>query len=47
VPDGRQIAFKLSIPTKDDLYADLIEHPKVLRVIALSGGYSQEAASTT
>lgn len=45
VPDGRQVVFKVSIPTQDDLYADLIDHPKVLRVVALSGGYSQEEAN--
>ena len=36
--------LKLSIPTEDDFYAQLIEHPKVLRVVALSGGYSQHDA---
>jgi fructose-bisphosphate aldolase class I len=42
--DGRQVMLKLSIPTQDDFYAELIEHPKVLRVLALSGGYSQHDA---
>jgi fructose-bisphosphate aldolase class I len=37
--------LKLSIPTKDDFYADLIKHPKVARVVALSGGYSREEAN--
>jgi fructose-bisphosphate aldolase class I len=46
VPDGRQVMLKLSIPTADDFYADLIGHPKVLRVVALSGGYSQQEADT-
>jgi fructose-bisphosphate aldolase class I len=45
VPDGRQVMLKLSIPTQDDLYLDLIQHPKVLRVVALSGGYSREEAN--
>jgi fructose-bisphosphate aldolase class I len=45
VPDGLQVMLKLSIPTEDDLYADLIRHPKVLRVVALSGGYSQHDAN--
>ena len=36
--------LKLSIPTEDDFYAGLIEHPKILRVVALSGGYSQQDA---
>ncbi|WP_426513069.1 fructose bisphosphate aldolase [Dactylosporangium sp. McL0621] len=44
LPDGRQVMLKLSIPTQDDFYAELIEHPKILRVVALSGGYSQHDA---
>lgn len=46
LPDGRQVMFKLTIPSEDDLYADLIRHPKVLRVVALSGGYTQQEATT-
>lgn len=38
------VMLKVSIPDVDDLYAELIAHPKVLRVVALSGGYSQEEA---
>jgi fructose-bisphosphate aldolase, class I len=45
VPEGQQVMLKLSIPTKDDFYADLIKHPKVARVVALSGGYSREEAN--
>jgi fructose-bisphosphate aldolase class I len=45
VPDGQQVMLKLSIPTKDDFYTDVIKHPKVLRVVALSGGYSREEAN--
>jgi fructose-bisphosphate aldolase class I len=44
VPEGQQVMLKLSIPARDDFYADLIDHPKVLRVVALSGGYSQQEA---
>jgi fructose-bisphosphate aldolase class I len=44
LPDGRQVMLKLSIPTEDDFYAGLIEHPRILRVVALSGGYSQSDA---
>jgi fructose-bisphosphate aldolase, class I len=44
VPDGSQVMLKLSIPAVDDFYTDLIAHPSVLRVVALSGGYSQEEA---
>ena len=36
--------FKLSLPSHNDLYAPFIGHPKVLRVVALSGGYSREEA---
>jgi fructose-bisphosphate aldolase, class I len=45
VPDGQQVMLKLSIPTKDGFYTDLIEHPKVARVVALSGGYSRDEAN--
>jgi fructose-bisphosphate aldolase, class I len=44
VPEGRQVMLKLSIPTVDGFYADLMAHPKVLRVVALSGGYSRDQA---
>ena len=37
--------LKLSIPTIDDFYADLIAHPKVVRVVALSGGYPRDEAN--
>jgi fructose-bisphosphate aldolase class I len=46
VPDGQQVMLKLSIPTRDNLHADLIGHMKVLRVVALSGGYTQKDADT-
>jgi fructose-bisphosphate aldolase, class I len=42
--DDQRVMLKLSIPTEDDFYADLIGHPKVLRVVALSGGYSRAEA---
>jgi fructose-bisphosphate aldolase class I len=44
VPDGREVMLKISIPTVDGFYSDLMEHPKVLRIVALSGGYSREEA---
>jgi fructose-bisphosphate aldolase class I len=44
VPAGRQVMLKVSIPTVDGFYADLIQHPSVLRVVALSGGYSRDEA---
>jgi len=43
-PDQR-VMLKLTIPTKDDLYVDLIKHKNVLRVVALSGGYSRAEAN--
>ncbi len=44
VPDGQQVMFKLSLPSANNFYKVLIEHPKVLRVVALSGGYSRDDA---
>jgi fructose-bisphosphate aldolase class I len=44
VPAGRQVLLKLSIPSVDGFYSDLIRHPRVLRVVALSGGYSRDEA---
>ena len=45
VPDGQQIMLKLSIPNVDGFYGDVMAHPKVLRVVALSGGYSRDEAN--
>ena len=36
------VMLKLTLPEKDDLYADFVGHPNVVRVVALSGGYSRE-----
>lgn len=44
VPNGQQVMLKLSIPVQANLYGPLVDHPKVLRVVALSGGYSREEA---
>lgn len=44
LPKDEIIMLKLSIPTEDDFYAELINHPQVMRVVALSGGYSREEA---
>jgi fructose-bisphosphate aldolase class I len=44
-PD-QKVMLKLTIPSEDNLYLDLVNHPKVLRVVALSGGYSREEANT-
>ncbi len=43
--DGRLVMLKLSIPTVDDFYRELIEHPRVVRVVALSGGYPRDEAN--
>ncbi|MGH9132772.1 MAG: fructose bisphosphate aldolase [Ilumatobacteraceae bacterium] len=40
-----QVMLKLTLPDPDELYRDLVEHPKVLRVVALSGGYSRDEAN--
>lgn len=45
VPDGQQVMLKLTIPDVDNFYTELIAHPKVMRVVALSGGYSREDAN--
>jgi fructose-bisphosphate aldolase class I len=44
VPDGQRVMLKLSIPAEAGLFAPLVDHPKVLRVVALSGGFSREEA---
>lgn len=45
LPDDRQVMLKLTLPDEDGLYTPLIEHPKVLRVVALSGGYSLDQSA--
>jgi fructose-bisphosphate aldolase class I len=44
LPAGQQVMLKLTIPSVPDFYADLIADPRVLRVVALSGGYSRDEA---
>jgi fructose-bisphosphate aldolase class I len=44
LPDGQQVMLKLSIPKVPNEYLPLVEHPKVLKVVALSGGYSRDSA---
>lgn len=43
--EDENIMLKLTIPTKVNLYKELIEHPRVVRFVALSGGYSREEAN--
>ena len=44
IPDGQQVMLKLSIPATPGLFDPLVDHPRVLRVVALSGGFSREEA---
>lgn len=44
IPEGQRVMLKLSIPAKAGLFQPLVDHPKVLRVVALSGGFSREEA---
>ncbi|QBP40151.1 fructose bisphosphate aldolase [Paenisporosarcina antarctica] len=43
--ENQNVMLKLTIPTVDNFYKELIDHPRVLRVVALSGGYAREEAN--
>jgi fructose-bisphosphate aldolase class I len=45
VGDGQEVMLKLTLPDTDDFYADLAAHPSILKVVALSGGYSRDEAN--
>lgn len=45
VSSDHHVMLKLTLPDQDNFYADLVDHPKVLRVVALSGGYSRDDAN--
>ncbi len=45
LPAGKQVMLKLTLPTKTNLYHSLVQHPRVMRVVALSGGYSRTEAN--
>jgi fructose-bisphosphate aldolase, class I len=45
LPAGQLVMLKLTIPSENDAYADFIKHPRVLKVVALSGGYSRAEAN--
>src|SRR5215470_10185378 len=45
LPAGQLVMLKLTLPEQDNFYADFVKHPKVLRVVALSGGYSRAEAN--
>lgn len=44
LPEGRQVMLKLSLPVEANLFRPIVNHPKVLKVVALSGGYSRDEA---
>jgi fructose-bisphosphate aldolase class I len=45
LPSQQQVMLKLTLPSVDDFYAGLVAHPRVLRTVALSGGYSRDEAN--
>jgi fructose-bisphosphate aldolase, class I len=45
LPVGQFVMLKLTLPEQDDFYAEFVKHARVLRVVALSGGYSREEAN--
>jgi len=45
IPEGQTVIFKLTLPEQDGFYQELVDHPKVLKVVALSGGYSRDEAN--
>lgn len=45
LPEDRSVMLKLTLPEQDGFYRELVEHPRVVRVVALSGGYSREEAN--
>ena len=44
LPEGRQVMLKLSLPVRPNLFKPLVDHPGVLKVVALSGGFSRDEA---
>ncbi|MEN8894887.1 MAG: fructose bisphosphate aldolase [Yoonia sp.] len=45
LPDGQHVMLKLTLPEQPNLYAPCVKHPRVLRVVALSGGYARDGAN--
>lgn len=45
LPKGREVMLKLTLPETANLYKPLVDHPRVMRVVALSGGYSRDEAN--
>jgi fructose-bisphosphate aldolase, class I len=46
LPAGQLVMLKLTLPEEDDFYADFVGHPNVVRVVALSGGYTRDEANS-
>jgi fructose-bisphosphate aldolase class I len=46
LPATQQVMLKLTLPEVDDFYKELVAHPRVLKVVALSGGYSRDEANS-
>ena len=44
-PVSEPVMLKLTLPEQDDFYSELVKHPSVLRVVALSGGYSRDESN--
>ena len=45
LPPGQLVMLKLTLPEQDDFYSDCVQHPRVVRVVALSGGYTRQQAN--
>ncbi len=45
VPEDQSVMFKLTLPEEENFYRDLVKHPRVLKVVALSGGYTRDEAN--
>jgi len=45
LPGGQLVMLKLTLPEQDDFYAPCVSHPNVVRVVALSGGYTRDEAN--
>ncbi|WP_066710699.1 fructose bisphosphate aldolase [Celeribacter ethanolicus] len=45
MPEDKQVMLKLSLPTEANFYKPLVDHPRVLKVVALSGGYARDEAN--
>ncbi|MEC8195862.1 MAG: class I fructose-bisphosphate aldolase, partial [Pseudomonadota bacterium] len=45
LPEDKQVMLKLTLPNKANQYKSLVDHPRVMKVVALSGGYTREEAN--